>query len=86
MEMHLPLSLRQRAFRRGDGIAPITAEDVERSVKGMKDGALGPDGRNLKDMRAIPFDQLEAHFNLWLLSGYLPRTLRGGETLLLPKM
>ena len=67
-------------------MAPITAEDVKQSLKGMKDGALGSDGRNLKDMRAILFDQLAAHFNLWLLSGYLPSTLRGGETVLLPKV
>ena len=37
-------------------MAPITAEDVERSLKGMKDGAPGPDGRKLKDVRAISFD------------------------------
>ena len=67
-------------------MAPITAEDVEQSLKGMKDGLPGPDGRNLKDVRAILFDQLAAHFNLWLLSGYLPSTLRGGETVLLPKV
>ena len=52
----------------------------------MKDGAPGPDGRKLKDVRTIPFDQLTAHLNLWLLSGYLPSTLRGGETMLLPKV
>ena len=67
-------------------LAPITPEDVERSMKGMKDGAPGPDGRKLKDVRAIPHGQLSAHFNLWLLSGYLPSTLRGGETVLLPKV
>ena len=67
-------------------MAPITAEDVEPSLKGMKDGAPGPDGRKLKDVRAIPFDQLAAHFNLSLLSGYLPSTLTGGETVLLPKV
>ena len=66
--------------------APITTEDVKRSLMGMKDGAPGPDGRKLKDVRAIPHDQLSAHFNLWLLSGYLPSTLRGGETVLLPKV
>ena len=67
-------------------MAPITAEDIEWSLKEMKDGAPGPDSRRLKDVRAIPFDQLAAHFNLWLLSGYLPSTLRGGETVLLPKV
>ena len=67
-------------------MAPITGEDVKRSLKWMKDSAPGPNGRKLKDVRAIPFDQLAAHFNLWLLSSYLPSTLRGGETVLLPKV
>ena len=67
-------------------MVPITTEDVNRSLKGMKDGAPGPDGQKLKDVRAIPHDQLAAHFNLWLLSAYLPSTLRGGETVLLPKV
>ena len=67
-------------------MVPITTEDVNRSLKGMKDGVPGPDGQKLKDVRAIPHDQLAAHFNLWLLSAYLPSTLRGGETVLLPKV
>ena len=46
---------------------PITADDLKPSLKGMKDGAPGPDGRKLKDVKPIPFDQLAAHFNLWLL-------------------
>ena len=64
-------------------MAPITAGDVDRSLNGMKDG---PDGRRVKDMRAIPTNYLAAHFNLCLLSGYLPSILRGGETVLLPKV
>ena len=67
-------------------MAPITAKDVERSLKGMKNGVPSLDSRMRKDVRAIPFDDLAAHFNLWLLSGYLPSTLRGGETVLLPKV
>ena len=67
-------------------MAPITAGGVDRSLNGMKDGALGPDGRKLKDVRAIPTNQLAAHFNLWLLSGYLPSILGGAETVLLPKV
>ena len=54
-------------------MAPITAEDVERSLKGMKDSAPGPDGRKLKDFRAIPTDQPAAHFNLWLPAKYIER-------------
>ena len=51
----------------------------------MKDGAPGPDGRKLRDVKALPPEQLAAHFNLWLLAGYLPSALRQGETVLLPK-
>ena len=64
-------------------MAPITAGGVARSLNGMKDG---PDGRKVKDVRAIPTNYLAAHFNLCLLSGYLPSILRGGETVLLPKV
>ena len=64
-------------------MAPTTAGDVDRSLNGMKDG---PDGRKVKDVRAIPTNYLAAHFNLCLLSGYLPSILRGGETVLLPKV
>ena len=51
----------------------------------MKDGAPGPDGRKLKDVKAIPIDQLAGHFNLWLYAGCLPSPLRDAETVLLPK-
>ena len=51
----------------------------------MKDGAPGPDGRKLKDVRAIPLDQLAGHFNLRLHAGCLPSPLRDAETVLLPK-
>ena len=67
-------------------MAPIKAEDVDPSLKGMKDGAPGPDGRKLKDTRAIPTNQLTAYFNLWLLSGYLLSILREGVTVLLPQV
>ena len=66
-------------------VAPITTEEVAKSLKGMKDGAPSPDGRELKDVRAIPLDQLAGHFNLWLYAGCLPSPLRDAETVLLPK-
>ena len=31
-------------------VAPITSEGVAKSLKGMKDGAPGPDGRKLKNV------------------------------------
>lgn len=66
-------------------MAPITSDDVKRTLAGMKDGAPGTDGRRLKDLKNIPIQELVAHYNLWLLAGYQPEALRRGETVLLPK-
>ena len=55
------------------------------ALKKMKDGAPGPDGRRLSDVRAISAAELAGHFNLWLLAGCLPSRLRRGQTVLLPK-
>ena len=66
-------------------MAPITSDDVKLTLAGMKDGAPGPDGRRLKDLKNIPIQELVAHYNLWLLAGYQPEALRRGETVLLPK-
>ena len=63
----------------------ITHQDVTGALKKMKDGAPGPDGRKLSNVKAIPAEELAGHFNLWLLAGYLPSKLRRGETVLLPK-
>ena len=51
----------------------------------MKDGAPGPNGRKLKDVKAVFIDQLAGHFNLWLYAECLPSPLRDAETVLLPK-
>ena len=53
--------------------------------KGMKDGALGPDDRKLKDARATSLDQLAGHINLCLYEGCLVSLLRDAKTVLLPK-
>ena len=66
-------------------MAPITSDDVKRTLAGMKDGAPGPDGRRPKDLKNIPIQELVAHYNLWLLAGYQPEALRRSETVLLPK-
>ena len=47
-----------------------------RALKKMKDGAPGPDGRKLSDVKAISADELAGHFNLWLLAGCLLGRLR----------
>ena len=54
---------------------PINSDEVAKALSRMKDGAPGPEGRKLKDVRTLPPDQLAAHFNLWLLAGYLPSVL-----------
>lgn len=53
-------------------VAPITILDVTNAIKGMTDGAPGPDGRTLNDLKEIWHEELAAHFNLWLLAGYPP--------------
>ena len=50
----------------------ISSDEVAKALPRMKDGAPGSDGRKLKNVKAFPPDQLAAHFNLWLLAGYLP--------------
>ena len=64
---------------------PISSDEVAKALSTMKDCTPGPDSRKLKDVRALPPNQLVAHYDLWLLPGYLPSALRQGETILLPK-
>ena len=64
---------------------PITTEDVVRALWKIKDDVPGPDGRKLANVKAISADELAGHFNLWLLAGCLPRRLRRGQTVLLPR-
>ena len=66
-------------------VAPITVEDVTRAIKGMSDGAPGPDGRTLGDLKRLRREEVAAHYNLWLLAGYPPDRIRRGRTVLIPK-
>ena len=66
-------------------VSPITVEDVTRAIKGMSEGAPGPDGWSLNDLKAIRREVAAAHFNEWLLAGYPPAPLHQGETVLIPK-
>ncbi|KAL9978052.1 hypothetical protein ACROYT_G015531 [Oculina patagonica] len=59
--------------------------DINNALKGMNDGAPGPDDRTLNDLKDVPGAELAAHFNLWWLAGYLPAALCHGETVLIPK-
>jgi len=67
-------------------VASVTSDELLATLKGMKDGAPGPDARNLCDLKAIPQTELLCHFNLWLLVGYQPAALRQGETVFIPKV
>ena len=51
---------------------PISAKHVSGTLKKIKDGAPGPDGRKLSDVKTIPAEELAGDFNLWLLAGYMP--------------
>ena len=66
-------------------VAPITVGDVTRAIKGMSDGAPGPDGRSLNDLWAMSREEVAANFDVWLLAGYLPASLRRAETVLIAK-
>ena len=67
-------------------VAPVTRDEVLTALKGMKDGAPGPDDRKLWDVKGITLTELQWHFNLWLLAGYQPTALRQGEKVLIPKV
>ena len=53
-------------------VASVTVENVTRAIKGMSDGAPGPDGRTLTDLKAIRREEVAAHFNVWLLQATHP--------------
>ena len=66
-------------------VTPIKVEDVTRAIKGMSDGAPGPDGRTLNDLKAIRREEVAVHFNVWLLEGYPPAPLCQGKSVLIAK-
>ena len=51
----------------------------------MSDGAPRPDRRSLNDIKRVRRDEVAAHFNVWLLAGYLPSPLHYRETVLIAK-
>ena len=42
-------------------VMPITITDVTNAIKGMTDGAPGPDGRTLNDLKNVGREELAAH-------------------------
>jgi len=64
---------------------PISVQEVGNSLKAFANGSPGPDGIAVKDVKVSNKTALAAHFNVWLFCGYLPKTLRDGVTVLIPK-
>ena len=40
-------------------VAPVTRDEVLTALKGMKDGAPGPDDRKLRDVKVITLTELQ---------------------------
>ena len=84
-------SIPDRRAPPGDGapewdiMAPITTDEVARHLRGMKDGATGPDNRTLNDVRKLGVAALACRFNVWMLTGIAPEAFRHGVTVLIPK-
>ena len=60
-------------------------EDVARAIKGMSDGAPGPDRLSLNDLKGLGREEVAAHFKVWLLAGNVPSSVRRRETVLIAK-
>ena len=43
-------------------VAPVTATEVLAAIKGMANGAPGPDGRKLRELRQLSVDEFGRHF------------------------
>ena len=57
-------------------VNPITFEEATKAIKGMSDGAPGPDRRSPSDLKQLRREEVAAHFNVWLLAGFPPAPLR----------
>ena len=66
-------------------VTPIMVEDVTKAIKGMSDGAPGPDHWSHNDFKGLRREEVAAHFNVWLLAGYPASPLHRGETVLIAK-
>ena len=66
-------------------VRPVTAAEVERALRGLKDGAPGPDRVDRQMLRKVHSENLAVHMNLWLLCECPPSAFREGITTLVPK-
>ena len=66
-------------------LLPISPAEVAKHLKGMKDGAPGPDLRRKSDLINLSAVTLVCRFNIWLLVGIAPESFRHGVTVLIPR-
>lgn len=64
----------------------VTIEEVEASLKGMNDGAPGPDNVTKEDLMKSPLLELTTHINLWLATGVPPDAFLEGNVVFVPKV
>jgi len=64
---------------------PVTAVEVEKALRGLKDGVPGTDGVNRFMIRRCNRRALGAHMCLWLGCNCPPSVFREGVTTLIPK-
>ena len=63
----------------------VTVEKVKTSLKGINDGAPGPDSVKKEDLQKVPLLELTAHMNLWLATGVPPDAFLEGDVTFVPK-
>ena len=67
-------------------VAPITEEELANIIKAMKtDSAAGPDKITVRLLKSWPIRQLQMVYNLWMLRGKIPASLKHARTTLIPK-
>ncbi|KAF0294995.1 Retrovirus-related Pol polyprotein from type-2 retrotransposable element R2DM [Amphibalanus amphitrite] len=67
-------------------VAPITEEELANTIKAMKtDSAAGPDKITVRLLKSWPIRQLQMMYNLWMLLGKIPASLKHARTTLIPK-
>lgn len=67
-------------------LLPITKDEVESTLAGLRPSAAGPDGIKVIAVKLLPPVALMKTFNLWLLSGALPGPFKKARTVLLRKL
>ena len=67
-------------------LSPISQSEVKCALKLMKrKTSPGLDGLTVSRLKSLPIDRVVGRFNLWLLAGCIPSSLREGYTALIPK-